>query len=100
MTRTAIASAFAFALAAPALAGTTFTANLETPTSERMEFVANKAIWVCEGETCVADLNRRNPTVRSCRAVAKEAGRLASFSSERGELEQADLDKCNESAKS
>ena len=100
MIRTAIASAFALALAAPALASTAFTASLETPTSERMEFIANKAVWVCEGETCVAELNRRKPTVRSCRAVAKEVGRLASFISERGELEAADLEKCNESAKS
>ncbi|MEM1149614.1 MAG: hypothetical protein AAGI03_03540 [Pseudomonadota bacterium] len=99
MIRTALIGACALTLAAPALAGTAFTANLAEPVSERVTFVANSAVWVCEGETCVAELDRRSPTVRSCKQVAKEIGELATFASERGALDEGELERCNEAAK-
>ncbi|MEM1106629.1 MAG: hypothetical protein AAGH87_09590 [Pseudomonadota bacterium] len=100
MIRTAFIGAAALAFAAPALAGTPFTADLAEPVSERVTFVANSAVWTCEGETCVAELDRRTPSVRSCKRVAKEIGQLASFASERGALDEDELARCNESAKS
>lgn len=99
MLRSALAAIAALGLAAPALAGTTFTANLEEPVAERTEIIANKAIWVCEGDTCTAELNRRTPSVRSCKQVAEEIGRLVAFISENGELDTADIDECNTRAK-
>ncbi len=99
MIRTALIAATAAIFAAPALAGTAFTANLAEPVEERVTFVANSAVWTCEGETCVAELSRRTPSVRSCKQVAKEIGKLANFQSERGALDEGDLERCNEAAK-
>lgn len=96
MIRILVATAGALGLAAPALAGTLFTAELAEPVAERTEVIANSAIWVCEVTTCTAELSRRTPTVRSCKAVAEEAGTLAAFRSERGELSAEDLAECNE----
>ncbi|MEL6752839.1 MAG: hypothetical protein AAFO57_02335 [Pseudomonadota bacterium] len=99
MIRTVLIGAAALAFAAPALAGTAFTADLAEPVAERTTFVANSAVWICEGETCVAELDRRNPTVRSCKKVAEEIGKLASFESERGALDEGELERCNAAAK-
>lgn len=99
MLRTALLAAAALGLAAPALAGTDFTANLETPKEERVEFVANKAIWVCQGDVCSAELDRRKPTVRTCKKVVEEIGRLVAFTSERGELTAEELERCNAAAR-
>ena len=98
MIRTATLSVTALLAAAPALAGTLFTASLSEPVAERTTFVANRAVWTCEADTCTAELDRRSPTVRSCKKVAEEIGTLASFTSERGELSEEDLAKCNEAA--
>ena len=99
MLRPLTAASFAIMMAMPAFAGTSFTAQLTEPTAEPTEFIANKAIWSCEGSTCAAELRRKTPTVRSCKKVAKEIGSLAGFSSEEGELDTADLAACNEVAK-
>ncbi len=90
---------FAIFMAMPAIAGTSFTAKLAEPVVETTEFVANKALWNCEGETCAAELSRKSPTVRSCKKVAKEIGKLAAFASEKGELDETELAACNEAAK-
>lgn len=98
MIRTCIIAAATLGLAAPALAGTAFTADLAEPVAERTTFIANSAVWTCEGATCVAELDRRTPSVRSCKQVAEEIGTLASFKSERGELAADKLERCNEAA--
>lgn len=99
MLRSSLLAAAAGLVAAPALAGTLFTVKLAEPVDGRTDFVANKAVWICEGETCQAELSRKSPTVRSCKRVAREIGVLAAFESENGALEDEDLAKCNESAK-
>lgn len=99
MIRSSLLGAAALFVAAPALAGTLFTADLAEPVAERTTFIANSAVWTCEDTSCVAELDRRTPTVRSCKKVAEEIGVLASFASERGELGAEDLAKCNEAAK-
>lgn len=96
MIRILAATAGALGFAAPALAGTLFTAELAEPVAERTDFVANSAVWICEGTTCTAELSRRSPTVRSCKEVAEETGTLAAFRSERGDLSAEDLAECNE----
>jgi len=76
------------ALATPALAGTLFVAKLEQPMTQETDFIANKAIWRCEADTCRAELRRKSPTVRTCKQVSEEIGHLTAFSSERGSLSQ------------
>ncbi|MEM9738416.1 MAG: hypothetical protein AAF829_00980 [Pseudomonadota bacterium] len=99
MIRTSLIGATALLFAAPAIAGNAFTASLSEPVPERVTFVANSAVWTCEGETCFAELDRRTPTVRTCKQVAKEIGALASFESERGTLDEGELERCNTAAK-
>ncbi|MGB3626160.1 MAG: hypothetical protein WA989_10035 [Henriciella sp.] len=89
----------AAALAMPALAGTGFTAKLAQPNSSIENIIAAKALWSCNGEECVAELNRRKVTVRTCKKVASEVGELAAFSTEKDSLSEDDLAKCNEAAK-
>ncbi len=99
MLRLLTASGIAIMMAMPAFAGTSFTAKLAEPVAETTDFVANKAIWVCQGETCLAELSRKAPTVRSCKQVASEIGQLAAFVSEKGALTEAELAECNKAAK-
>ena len=95
---TALAAAAA-AYTLPALAGTSFTAQLAQPNDSLKEAIAAKAIWSCNGEKCVAELNRRTVTVRTCKKVASEVGELAAFSTDEDSLSEADLAECNKSAK-
>lgn len=90
-------TACAFVL--PALAGTSFTAKLATPMEKADEIVAAKAIWFCENDTCVGELNRRTVTVRTCKKVASEVGELAAFSNDEESLSEDDLASCNKAAK-
>ena len=99
MLRNIISASAAVFLAAPAIAGTAFTATLANPIDNRTDFVANKAVWICEDTTCNAELRRKSPTVRACKEVAKEIGELASYESERGSLSEAELAECNTRAK-
>lgn len=99
MHRSSLLAAAAGLFAAPALAGTLFTAKLAEPVDGRTDFIANKAVWVCEGETCTAELSRKSPTVRTCKEVSEEIGVLASFESEKGALDADDLAECNTKAK-
>ncbi|GGB64113.1 MULTISPECIES: CC_3452 family protein [Henriciella] len=99
MIRTASIAAAAAAFALPALAGTSFTAVLTKPVEKSDSIVAAKALWDCDGDKCVAELNRRTVTVRTCKKVASEVGELAAFSNEKESLSEADLAKCNEAAK-
>ena len=95
---TALVAALA-ALAAPAFAASTFVAQLETPVAEQERFVANKALWSCEGDTCTAELTRKSPTVRSCRKFVKEIGPITTFGTDDKALSDEDVAACNESAK-
>ena len=99
MLRILLLTAGSIGLAAPAFAGTLFTAALSEPVADGTEIIANRAIWTCEGDVCVAELSRKTPSVRSCKKVAKEIGQLAGFSSENGELTAEELDECNTAAK-
>ena len=98
MTRLPLLAAL-IALTAPALAATTFTAKLQTPLAEPERFVADSAVWLCEGDTCVADLKRKNVRVKFCKNVAEEVGPIVEFSNKNGALADADLASCNVEAK-
>lgn len=88
-------AAAALAVALPAFAGNSFTATLEKPVAEKEQFVANKAIWTCEGDTCTAELNRKSVTVRVCKKFVKEVGAVKSFSNTNDQLDGDDILVCN-----
>ncbi|WP_143435223.1 CC_3452 family protein [Henriciella aquimarina] len=92
-----MAAAAVFTL--PALAGTNFTAKLAQPQDSSERIIAAKALWDCNQDTCVAELNRRTVTVRTCKKVASEVGELAGFSNDKESLSAEDLAECNKSAK-
>jgi hypothetical protein len=94
----ALTAAFA-AIALPAAAGNGFTAKLAAPMDRAENIVAAKALWACSGDTCVAELNRKTATVRTCKKIASEVGELAAFGNGKDSLSEADLAKCNASAK-
>ena len=93
-----LAAVFA-AFTLPAAAGTAFTAKLAQPMESAESVVAAKALWNCSEDVCVAELNRKTVTVRTCKKVASEVGVLASFSNDKESLSEDDLAKCNEAAK-
>lgn len=99
MLKSSTLAAAAVALALPAFAGAAFTATLETPVAEKERFVANKAVWTCEGETCTAELARKSVTVRVCKKFVKEAGAVTAFGTEASALNEEDLATCNAAAK-
>ena len=99
MIRSLSLAAAAVAIAMPAAAGTVFTAKLAKPLAASDDVIAAKAIWLCEADKCVAELDRRTVTVRTCKKIASEVGVLAAFSNDKESLSEEDLAKCNEAAK-
>ena len=68
------------------------------PVSEK-RIVAESVVWSCEGTTCTAELDRKAPTVRICKKIAKEVGELAALRNTKSELTAEQLAECNASAK-
>lgn len=98
MLRSTLVTAAIAAFAAPALAGT-FTAETVSPVAKGETIIAEKAIWNCNGTSCVADLKRKTVTVRTCKKVAKEVGELKSFKNGKSALTAEEIADCNKSAK-
>ena len=67
--------------------------------NEAENIVAAKALWACNADTCVAELDRKTATVRTCKKVASEVGELVAFGNDKESLSEDDLAKCNASAK-
>lgn len=99
MIRTFSAAVAALAISGTAFAGTAFTATLETPMDKSEKVVAAKAIWSCSADTCKASLDRKSVRVSTCKKVVKEVGKVLAFSNGQDSLSEADLARCNESAK-
>ena len=99
MFRTFFVSFAALGLAGTAAAGTQFTAKLESPLTKAEKVVAANVLWNCDGDTCVAELSRKSVTVRTCKKVVKEVGKVAEFANENGALTEDELKSCNEAAK-
>ena len=88
-----IASAAIFA-AAPAAAAT-YSAKLSSPASGHI--VARDMNWACAGESCQGATDESRPVVL-CQALAKQAGKVESFTVDGKAFGEADLAKCNASA--
>lgn len=98
MLRSAIAAAAFAAIAAPAFASNSYTFETVNPVSEK-RIVAESVVWSCEGTTCVAELDRKKPTVRICKKIAKEVGEVAALRNTKSELTADELVECNTAAK-
>ncbi|TCS12414.1 hypothetical protein [Caulobacter sp. BK020] len=73
---------------------------LENPLAVKTKVVAGGAVFVCEGAECVSTAApSRALTAVSCKALAKEVGRVAAFGGETKSLDADDLTRCNASAK-
>jgi len=83
-------------LATHALADGRTVATLQQPIAAKTTFIANGAIWDCEGSTCVAS-NTPDQTFgpSQCRDVAKRLGAVAEFKNDYKTLQPASLDRCN-----
>ena len=84
------------ALANNALADGRTTATLQQPVAAKTQFIANGAIWDCEGTTCVAS-NTPDQTFGpgQCHDVAKRYGAVVEFKNDYKTLQPASLDRCN-----
>lgn len=86
------AGAFAL-LATPAFAGTVFTAQFAEPVG-KATLSADSTVWTCDGNTCRAELNRKKPTVGTCKKLAKQAGKVVALTTPKGALSETELAAC------
>ncbi len=106
MIRTFVASAALAALMTVSLAGVadarerTFVARLAQPLAERVQVVADGALWTCEADACHAQVNQGAATQPGCRTLAREVGTLLSYGSETAPISDTRLSSCNEAARS
>ncbi len=84
--------------AGAAFAGEPITAKLQTPVAEKTKFIAGGAMFVCEGDACVA-LAPTSQTfaTASCKTIASKVGPVAAFSGRKG-LDEDRLADCNSKA--
>ena len=93
--RLALAVVLSAGFAMPAIAAS-YSANLEQPATGR--FIDRDISWRCAGATCTGATTESRPLVL-CQGLAKQAGRIGSFSINGRPLDTAQLDRCNASAK-
>lgn len=81
--------------AAPALAGDTVTAKLQTPVAAKTKFIAGGAMFVCEGDACVAAAPQSTTFASgTCKTIAAKVGPVTSFGGYKS-LDEARLADCN-----
>ena len=96
MTRFAALFAAAALAASPAVAGTYSAKPAAAPAAKKI--IGKDVSWSCAGDTCRGSTESSRPLV-ICQDLAKRAGRIDSFVADGQALAQAELDKCNTSAK-
>jgi hypothetical protein len=87
--------AFAAIIAAPA-AASTYSAKPAVPVSQR--FITRDIVWACGPAACQGATDTGRPLVL-CQSLAKRAGHIDSFIADGRELDAAELQRCNASAK-
>lgn len=83
------------ALAVPA-AASDYSARLAAPADNHV--VARDINWACSGSNCQSSTSESRPSVL-CQALAKRAGKVVSFLVDGRAFGEADLAKCNASAR-
>ncbi len=96
MLRSAIAALAIAGISLPAFASSAYVVETAAPVAEK-RIVAESAVWTCEGTVCTAELDRRKPTVRICRKIAKEVGEVTSLRNAAAALTPEELAECNNS---
>jgi hypothetical protein len=95
LTLAAACAALVTLSAAPALAGEPVTAKLQTPVAEKTKFIAGGAMFVCEGDACVAAAPQSTTFASgTCKTIASKVGPVASFGSYKP-MDEAKLADCN-----
>lgn len=99
----ALAAVATLAIAVPAAnAGFSnpVTAKLENPFAvAKNDVVAAGVVWACTGDTCSARMERRSPVARDCGLLAREVGRIVSYTVGSTALDEAGLATCNARAR-
>ena len=84
--------------AGSAFAADPVTAKLQSPIAEKTKFIAGGAMFVCEGDACVATVpTSQTFSAGACKAVANKVGPLTSFTA-RKSFEADRLADCNATA--
>ncbi|MFC3067947.1 CC_3452 family protein [Phenylobacterium soli] len=84
--------------ATAAFASEPVTAKLQAPVAEKTKFIAGGAMFVCEGDACVANAPTSQTFATStCKAIASKVGAVASFSARKA-LDDARVTECNAAA--
>ena len=98
MTLAAACAALVTLSAAPALAAAPVTAKLQTPVPEKTKFIAGGAMFVCEGDACLAQATTSTTyALSTCKTIAAKVGPLASFEGRKA-FDEARLGDCNGAA--
>ncbi len=74
-----------------------FVAQLSQPVAERVQIVADGALWTCVGDSCTARIDGA-ASIQGCRIVAGEVGELRAYGSATAPISAERLSACNEAA--
>ena len=86
----------AFLLAAAPAAASTYSANLATPTNDRI--IARDIVWNCAAGACQGATDESRPAI-ICQSLTRQAGKVGNFLANGRAFTPAELDKCNAAAK-
>ena len=91
---------FSLSFAGAVLADSQITAKLEAPQSGHAKLIAASAVWNCEADTCFAAMAPDDAVgVSGCKELARQVGRLSTYTFDRRSLDDKSLAKCNTAAK-
>jgi hypothetical protein len=95
----ACAALVSVSFAGAALADDPITAKLQAPVAAKTKVIAGGAVFLCEGDTCLAAApSSRTFATSTCKELAKTVGAVTSFGGARKQLEADKLGQCNASA--
>jgi len=95
LTLAAACAAVATLSAAPAFAAEPVVAKLQTAVTQPVKFIAGGAMFVCDGDTCVASAATSETfSSGACKTVAAKVGPIASFSGVKA-MDDTRLGACN-----
>jgi hypothetical protein len=95
----ACAALVTVSFASAALADDAITAKLQAPVAAKTKFIAGGAIFLCEGDTCIAQApTSQTFAAATCKVIAKNAGAVESFGGSRKSFDADKLGACNAAA--
>lgn len=84
------------ASAQAAFAADGVTAKLQTPVAAPTKFIAGGAVFVCDGDLCLAQAPTSTTySTASCKIIAGKVGAVAAFGDARKQLDADKLGQCN-----